>query len=208
MKQWNDARLALLHDHYKDTFSFIREREKQRDFLFLLIIALFGVLFLEAHYPANFQSIFSEINAMGAKFDIKAIPMAAIMSVTWTIVLTYAMRYCQVSINVERQYTYLHRLEDKMAFITGEDEVFCREGKTYLKDYPLFSNWAWLFYTMMFPAIIIVASIPLLYIEWSSLQYPIFHKVYDTIIAVAIIISFALYRIVPQLQRWLANWYR
>jgi hypothetical protein len=141
MEKWTDARLGLLHDHYKDTFSINREREKQRDGLFYWVIALFGILFLEVQYPANFQSIFSEVSAQGAKLDLKAVPLAAIMSATWTFTLAIAMRYCQVSTHIERQYTYLHKLEDKIKSIVGDNEVFGREGSAYLQDYPIYSIW-------------------------------------------------------------------
>lgn len=204
-EQWSDARLELLHDHYKDTFSYIREREKQRDFLFLLVIALFGVLFLEVQYPANFQAIFSEIQAQGAKLDLRAIPLAAIMSVTWTIVLIFAIRYCQVSISIERQYDYLHKVEEKLGDIFGDSEIFCREGAAYLSKYPLFSTWTWIFYTALFPIIVVAAVIPLLYVEWSSPNYPVYHRVYDTIIALAVIASFVLYRIAPYVQERIAK---
>ena len=202
MERWTDARLELLHDHYKDSFSYIREGEKRRDSLFLFVIALLGILFLEVQYPNNFQTLFSEIEAQGAKFTLKSIPMAVIMSVTWTIVLTLAMRYCQTSINIERQYDYLHEIERKLMTIVGDKDIFIREGRSYLNNYPLFSTWALIYYTAVFPAIFITSITILIYIEWSIFQSSFYYQLYDTIIAVAIAITFFLYRIAPQIRLW------
>ena len=38
--------LDVLHDHHKDSFSHVREREKQRDRLFLVLIGLLALLSL------------------------------------------------------------------------------------------------------------------------------------------------------------------
>ena len=47
----DSPRLEVLHDHYKESFSYIRERERERDRLFLILIALFALLALEIQYP-------------------------------------------------------------------------------------------------------------------------------------------------------------
>ena len=51
----NTDNVDILHDHYKESFSHIRDREKQRDRLFLFLIGVLGLLFLEVQYPANLQ---------------------------------------------------------------------------------------------------------------------------------------------------------
>src|SRR5215217_8064842 len=104
----DSPRLEVLHDHYKESFSYIRERERERDRLFLILIALFALLALEIQYPINFRG--------------------AVGTLT---VLVITFRYCRASSNVEGQYTYLHTLEDKISAELKDKELYRREGKAY-----------------------------------------------------------------------------
>mgnify|MGYP006894386006 CR=1 len=40
-------KVEIIYKHYEDTFSIIREREKQRDFLFLVVIGFLGLLVIQ-----------------------------------------------------------------------------------------------------------------------------------------------------------------
>ena len=184
--------MELLHDHYKDSFYHIRETEKQRDRLFMILIAILGFLFFAVMYPDSLRAI---ISTSGAKLNLAELPIAAILSATWTFLLATTLRYCQSSINVERQYSYLHALELKISENLGDPDAYRREGRAYLHDYPAFSSWAWLFYTGIFPAIVIAATAVLAYTEITKLQVPTYHKWYDAIVAgMGIVLSMVLYR--------------
>jgi hypothetical protein len=112
-------------------------------------------------------------------------------------VLVITLRYCQASTNVERQYKYLHTLEDKISAELQDDELYGREGRAYKSEYPLFSWWAWRFYVVVLPVIAIIATGVLIYQEWEGLNYPLLSRIFDVISASGIAVSFALYRIVP-----------
>jgi hypothetical protein len=185
------SHLEVLHDHYKETFSYIRYWEKHRDTLFLVLIGLLGLLFLEVQYPANLQKCVKEINA-GATLYINAFPMPIITSATWTIFLAIMLRYCQSTITVERQYKYLHKLEKTMSSFFNEDYIYQREGRSYNWNYPVFSQWVYLFYVFIFPVIIIVLQIDLLFSEYKSTRGYFF--IYDAIMAVGVLLSLVLYR--------------
>jgi hypothetical protein len=58
---------------------------------------------------------------------------------------------------VERQYSYIHKVEEKLNKELGE-KVITREGEDYLYKYPLFSNWMGLLYTIVFPLLLLVIS--------------------------------------------------
>jgi hypothetical protein len=103
--------LEVLHDHYKESFSYIRERERERDRLFLILIALFALLALQIQYPINFRGALSSITFLGIELDAGSLPLPAFLTATWVVTLAITLRYCQASINVERQYEYLHKLE-------------------------------------------------------------------------------------------------
>lgn len=193
-------RIDILNDHYKESFSYIRERERARDRAFSIIILIIGALFLQIQYPTDFQGSLGNISIQDAVINLRSLPLAALLSMTWTFLLVFTLRYCQTAINTERQYNYLHMLEKKISTELGDERIYRRESKAYLKNYPVFSNWVWFFYTIMFPIIIISAILTLLIFEYGNLRYPIFHKVFDTVLAVGVVLSFVLYRFAPLLR--------
>lgn len=199
MAEQPEQRLDVLHDHYKESFSYVRERERQRDRLFLVLIGLFALLFFETQYPRGFGGALGPVDVSGAEVDLGALPLPALLSASWVLTLAIALRYCQVSINVERQYSYLHALEEKISLELGDEGVYRREGRAYAKDYPLFSDWAWVSYVFLFPVAALLATVVLQASEWTGLAYPVAYKLFDSVMALGIAVSFYLYRVHPWL---------
>jgi len=193
----DNTKLEVLHDHYKESFLHIREREKQRDRLFLFVIALIGVLFLEIQYSDVFSNILGNIKLEFVELDISIMPISIFLSVTWTYLFVIVLKYCQSSILIERQYEYLHHLEDKISQLFGDQDVYCREGKVYLNKYPLFSNMVWIFYILLFPIIIILSVGLIIYLESYKIEAPLYHLIYDLLLAIGIVVSFIFYRFFP-----------
>ncbi len=195
-------RLETLHDHYKDTFSYIREREGLRDRFFLILIGLYALLAVQIQYPIRFTSTVETINIFGVEVDVSALPLAAFLSTTWVLVLAVALRYCQTALTIERQYEYLHLLEDKISPEFGEG-IYRREGREYERDYPWFKWIAWRFYTFLFPVIGIVATTLLISQELMSLDNPLFTKILDLIVTISLIVCLIVYRLIPpRFQEW------
>lgn len=190
----------ILYDHYKDTFAHIRDREKQRNRAFFIVIALVGLLFLEVGYPANLAQLLGEVDASPIKLSLRAIPGPALLSATWTFLVVVVLQYCQTSVHIERQYKYLHVVEDTLSSDYG-GVIFRREGKAYCDDYPLLTQWAWFFYTLMFPAIVIVAVFALIILEGAEVHEPRYYFWYNCIGALAILLSLTLYRFLPLLNK-------
>jgi hypothetical protein len=193
----DSPRLEVLHDHYKESFSYIREREKERDRLFLILIALFALLALEIQYPINFKGAVGTLSFLGIELNVDALPLPAFLTATWVTVLVITLRYCQASTNVERQYKYLHMLEDKISAELQDDELYRREGKAYKRDESPFRWWVRRFYVVVLPVIAIIATGALLYEEWTRLEYPLVGKLIDLVSASGVAVSIVLYRIVP-----------
>lgn len=191
----NDIKLNILHDHYKESFLYIRNRENQRDRLFVLIIALIGILFLEIQYVEIFPNIFKNINLGSFNLDLSTMPNFVFLSITWTYLFILVLKYCQIAIGIERQYEYLHILEKKISIIFDDKEIYRREGRTYLKNYPIFSKFAWIFYVLIFPIIVILSTALLLYFEWNMKNIVYYHLIYDSLLALGVALSFILYRI-------------
>jgi hypothetical protein len=74
----------------------------------------------------------------------------------WLLLFGFSSRYYQTVIQIERQYDYIHHLEEIIGSRYIGTRAFTREGKSYLGEYPLFSNWIWLLYTLAFPLIILL----------------------------------------------------
>lgn len=196
----DNTKLEILHDHYKESFLHIREREKQRDRLFPLVIALIGVLFLEIQYSDVFSNILGNVKFEFIELNISIMPISVFLSVTWTYLFVVILKYCQSAIFVERQYDYLHCLEDKISKLFGDQNIYCREGKAYLNKYPLFSDLVWIFYILLFPAIVILSVGLIIYLEGYKIEAPLYHLIYDSILTIGIIMSFALYRFYPLMK--------
>jgi hypothetical protein len=190
-------RLEVLHDHFKESFSYIRERERERDRLFLILIALFALLALEIQYPINFKGAVGTLSFLGVELNVDALPLPAFLTATWVTVLVITLRYCQASTNVERQYKYLHTLEDKISAELKDDELYRREGKAYKSEDSPFRWWVRRFYVVVLPVIAIIATGVLIYNEWAKLNYPLLGNIFDLVSASGVAASFALYRIAP-----------
>lgn len=152
-----EFKLQLLHDHYKDTFFYIQEYLKLRDRLFLFILIVVTFMLFQLYSPASAGEAVSHF--ITKKLELKSpIDITFIGSIIWFGLLSLIVRYFQTVVHIERQYKYIHQIEEQLS---GEytNKVFTREGKAYLNDYPLFSGWAWILYTIIFPTLLIVLVI-------------------------------------------------
>lgn len=192
----------LLHEHYKDTFAHIRERERQRDRLFLIIVALLGILVLQLRYSLFLSQAVSEVGFAGVKLKLSEVPMPVLLSTTWTFLSVMLLRYCQVAVHVDKQYDYLHCLEGRLSEAMGDKRAVYRESSGYFtKKTQCFRNWSWVFYTAFFPAIIVVSVCWSTFLEWHAKAIPMPHKFYDSALGVLTIISLVLYTVGLWLKR-------
>jgi amino acid transporter len=196
MKSDDLERLALIYDHYKDTFGHILEREEKRNKLFYQLIILLGLLFVEVLYPLNLNQLLSA-SANPISINLQAIPGHVILSATWVFLIVVTLRYCQLSIHVERQYSYLHNLEEKVGGYLKAKDFFCREGKAYQENYPLFAWWAWFSYTIMFPVIAVASLVTLIYFEKRNPSFFAVHYYFHVIAAISVFLSIFFYRFWP-----------
>lgn len=139
----------ILYDHYKDTCSITSEATKRRDRLLIYVVVSLGILAIQGIMPEISDRAINEF--LSFKFGFATtINLSVLGSAVWFLLLLFILRYFQVSIFVERQYPYLHQLEERI-----ENGILSREGKGYLLSYPIFSNWMWLLYTVIFPTLLL-----------------------------------------------------
>ncbi len=188
--------VETLHDHHKDTFKYIRDREKQRDRLFLMLLGLLDLILIQVQY-STFTEAF-EVDVAGIKANLAKIPCCLILSMSWTFLLALMLRYFQVAIHIDRQFDYLHGLEAYISELLGPDaqskQIYRRESTAYLvKKGSHFRDLVWIFYSFIFPLIVVVALVWAGIQEYSLKTINSGNKFYDLAIAVAGLISILFY---------------
>lgn len=155
---------SILYDHYKDTCSIIGEAVKRRDRAMLLVVIAVGFFALQTIFPSAANHAVTDYLSFQFGLTLQ-INLSVIGNIVWLLVLLFTLRYFQTAVFVERQYSYLHRLEDKFNTTVGQS-LITREGKSYLAEYPWFSDWMWILYAIVFPAMLfLVASLKIVG-EW------------------------------------------
>lgn len=151
-----EAEFNNLCSHYKDTCDIHLASIKQRDTLFyalLVILAFFSLQVTSADLVNGALS--SYINKeFGIIVDKSSNFFGTLL---WFLLFGASSKYYQIVIQIERQYEYIHHLENLLNKQYAGSQAFTREGKAYLKKYPLFSSWVWFLYTIAFPLIILLS---------------------------------------------------
>src|SRR5947208_15562932 len=105
--------LQILHDHYKDTCSVMQAGRTSRDRYLYTILGVLVVVLFDLYSPRAFSTILSDwIRKQSA--SAQAPDLRYIQSVIWFVLLGLTVRYCQVSLFIERQYAYLHAVEEQL----------------------------------------------------------------------------------------------
>jgi hypothetical protein len=187
-----EAKFNNLCSHYKDTFDIHRASIKQRDMLFYGLLVILSVFTLQLSSTEVVVGVVNDYvnKATGIKLG-KSVDF--ISTLLWFLLLGFTTRYYQVVLEIERQYEYLHTLEEKLNGYYPESKIFTREGKSYLSKYPLFSNWVWILYTVFFPILIIFCVIIRIKSEIEKMPSIEVNQIIDFVCYVIIATSSILY---------------
>lgn len=143
-------KIELLYDHYKETFAIIKGSLSQRNRFFVLVFLVVTLQFLFATSAESISFLIITVIQEKYKIDISD-QMSIIQSLLWLVLLYLTMRYYQVNVYVERQYNYIHSLEQD---IENKAQVkFDREGGDYLSNYPKMNSFMDILYKWIFPII-------------------------------------------------------
>jgi hypothetical protein len=183
-----NANLEILYDHYKDTYENIKSKEKLRSTYFIINGAIVFLLLLLMIHPYESVSAISNIIEKQTGADISSL-FPTVVSALWVIFLYITLRYYQICIAIERQYDYLHKLEESLSNALGE--IFSREGKSYNNNYPVLSGFTYILYTVIFPALYIFLIAIKLVSEAANILNSNF--VFDMIIGFLIILLIVFY---------------
>lgn len=184
--------LEISYDHYKETFGLIKENEKNRNKIFIILSILIAALYLLGVDPQNSYKTLNDL--ANEHLNIKIYFTSNIVNtLIWIITLYFTVRYFQIVAHIERQYDYLHKIEEEIN--SKIDTTFSREGKSYLNKYPLLLNIIYYIYTGVFPLIYIIVVSYKLYLEW-QLKNNIATFILNGIIGILIIVLTIAYLVV------------
>lgn len=140
----------LLYDHYKETFSIIKDTIIQRNRFFVMVFLVMTLQFLFASSPDSVSYLIIGIIQKQYEIDISN-QISIIQSFLWLILLYLTMRYYQATIHIEKQYNCIHLIESDISNI--EHITFDRESGNYLSNYPQMSDFVDILYKWVFPII-------------------------------------------------------
>lgn len=186
-----DTKLEVLNDHYKETVVEFKRTGASRDTNFLVVLALLGVMAFQFVSPSQSQSVLNKVinSQLGADATLS---VSLVGSLVWATLLFASIRYFQAVINLEKQYNYSHDLEELLSK-RYKGKAFTREGKSYLKDYPIFSMWVHFIYRTLFPLLLFVVITAKIMGEYSARTVSQAPLALDVILYVCLAISIALH---------------
>lgn len=171
----------LLYDHYKETFLIIKENIDKRNRFFVMLFITISLQFLFTISSESITSLLINIIKNSYDIDISG-QIIIIQCLLWLILLYLTMRYYQSTVYIERQYNFIHSLEDKIA--KSMKIKFDRESGNYLKNYPKMNSMIDFLYKWVFPTIycIVICCKIINEINISNFGLPI---IFDTVIFVS-----------------------
>lgn len=174
----------ILYDHYKETFSLSKTAQERRNKSFVRLCILEATSFFVAIDPDKMIRTLGRYKTLSG---LVALGYEIVQTLLWMMIAYVLIRYVQDMIYVERQYGYLEQLEKRLSGIIAED-MFCREGENYQKEYPKVLNLIDLFYKMLMPVLFSVINVFHIVMEWQHSGQNILSVVCDTVLFAAIFI--------------------
>ena len=165
----DEKKLEVLNDHYKDTFSHLQGYLRRRNRLSLYLLLALAIMFLEVR-NGNENGTEIIISALISKYLGEGLTLdsQSVKVLMWFFLFGLVATYCQVVVLIEKQYAYLHKIEAELSPFFSTGIPFTREGKSYLKDYPMVSNWVHVLYTWVFPIALIFFTFVKIVIEFCN----------------------------------------
>lgn len=186
-----DTKAELLVEHYEHTCKDVKEQIILRERLFLFVLVLIALTFFQIADPEQSSKVAVSVleKSLETKVNVNA---SAITAVLWFLLLSVTVRYFQANVYIDRRYKYLHKMEEDINILLSQS-LINREGKSYLKNYPLFSSWIHILYTWIFPIGLLLTVSAKYYLEWPG--YSHFSGIHfaQLLIFLAICISVFLY---------------
>lgn len=163
-------KIDVLYDHYKETYALSKEAQVRRNKSFLLLCILEAFSFFVLLRPEKaFKLILDGINQeLNTTLQLSN---TIIQTLLWLFIVYVLIRYVQDVLYIERQYTYLNKIEKEISSVMSTN-IFTREGDNYQHNFPMVLNFIEIFYKMLMPILFTVINVIRIYKEWI-----IFHNI-------------------------------
>lgn len=152
-----DVRFEQAAAHYKDSCDIHLGTLKDRNVLFSSLLLCYALFLINIEKTSLVQELVNYAFSSNSNLCLVLSPFLPVL--LWVSLMGITIRYFQLCLQVEKQYSYLHILEAELNAFYSASAIFTREGEHYLKDYPMFSDWMWFLYTSILPVSLIAASI-------------------------------------------------
>ncbi len=198
----NDKFLDKLCDHYKDTFEISKAVKERRDKCFIILCLLESASFLLVIDPQFIVKLFTDV--LNKKNEIIMMIGCNVLQTTFWFFIAYVLiQYIQAVFNIERNYTYLHKLEQKIVELSDRNAIFNREGEHYVSDYPIVLNLIDLFYKMLCPLYFTAINVSHIIYEWKVGDYYL-NILSDTMLCIIIFVLtwFYFFEIHNKISKW------
>lgn len=141
------SNLEYIYSHYNETITEHKECIKSRNSLFIWLFITLSVIVMSAINPNSIATIIATLVEENYKVNITA-HINVLQIALWIICLYLTLRYYQRNIQIEKQYSYLAKLEE---LLQKENLNIDREGNDYLKNYPWICDYIDWLYKWFFP---------------------------------------------------------
>jgi len=186
-----DSKFQTLYDHYKDSFSYLRQYLNTRDRLLALILIVVIVMMFQVFSPVEAQIVISQL--ISQKLGLtQSIDFSFIGSVIWFLMLSLCVKYFQTVVYINNNYNYIHSLEKEIG-LNYKEGIFEREGKFYSNDKSLFKKWVKILFTIILPMLLIFVLSVKIFAELNSVEKISWILRINTMFYVFIVISIFLY---------------
>lgn len=198
--------LELLYDHYKESCELSRKSQTERNKLFIILAFIITLQFLFTLDPDSLLQALS--NWLAESFNVNiTVEFSIIQSLLWFVLLYFTIRYYQVNTYIERQYNFIHELEESISCLSNYK--FGRESFNYLSKYPLLLDFISIIYRVIFPALyLIILTIKIVYEIYA--HTPCFALILDIVLALCCFVLTILYLsflhkhyIIQKIKTWL-----
>lgn len=193
-----DKKIELINDHYKDTFANLQTFQKFRDWLFFIILIIIIIMLFQISSPLEANNIIGQIISKSLNLQ-NSIDTSFVGSIIWFSLLALVVRYFQTVIYIERQYKYLHELEELLSDNFAE-KAFIREGKSYFSNRHIFLKFVHKMYKFVIPILVIFITLTKIKSEYNQSDYSNYFFL-NILFLLLIIISVLLY-LTPNINKF------
>jgi len=185
-----------------DTYELSKAIKGKRDKYFIILCLLESVSFLliiDQQFIVDFLTAI-----LNKKNETTLVIGCNVLQTTIWFFITYALiQYIQVVFHIERNYTYLHKLERNIAEITDGNMMFNREGEHYISGYPIVLNLIDLFYKALCPVYFTIVNVAHINYEWNIGGYSL-NLLSDTLLCaiICVLTWFYFFEIHDKLAKW------